>query len=68
MVKDNFVQTFLESRLTALHNTSAPSVTNYKQKIIAFIVATVLISLLPILHIGKTKKKKMNLNYFLYFK
>lgn len=52
MVKDNFVQTFLESRLTALHNTSAPSVTNYKQKIIAFIVATVLISLLPILHIG----------------
>lgn len=67
MVKDNFVQTFLESRLTALHNTSASSVTNYKQKIIAFIVATILISLLPILHIGKTKKK-MNLNYFLYLK
>ncbi|XP_061165034.1 uncharacterized protein LOC133173988 [Saccostrea echinata] len=52
MVKDNFVQTFLESRLTTLHNTSAPSVTNYKLKVISFVVAAFLISLLPILHIG----------------
>lgn len=61
MVKDNFVQAFLETRLTALHNSSAPSVTNYKQKVISFIIAALLISILPILHIGKNKKYLMEL-------
>ena len=63
MVKDNFVQTFVESRLTALHNTSAPSVTNYKQKIISFVVAAVLISMLPILHIGTPNSQKLLFYY-----
>ena len=49
----NFMENFVEQRLTTLHNTSEQSVKNYRQKTIAFLVALVVIVTLPYIHLGK---------------
>lgn len=48
----NMMQSYMERRLTDLHYKSGPSVQNYKDKVIAFVIGTVIIALLPYLHIG----------------
>ena len=48
----NFMQSYVEDRLTTLHNTSEQSVKSYKQKTITFLIACVVIISLPYLHLG----------------
>ena len=51
-VGSNMIQSYMESRLQGLHDTSSSSVTNYKDKVLSFIVGALTIILLPYLHLG----------------
>ncbi|KAK3575856.1 hypothetical protein CHS0354_034452 [Potamilus streckersoni] len=48
----NMIQSYMERQLTSLHHASVPSVTNYKDKVIAFLTGALVIILLPYIHIG----------------
>jgi hypothetical protein len=48
----NYMESYVEDRLTSFHNTSEQSVKNYRQKTIAFLIACVVIISLPYLHLG----------------
>ena len=52
-VGSNMIQSYMERRLQGLHDTSSPSVSNYKDKILSFLVGALTIILLPYLHLGK---------------
>ena len=49
----NFMENYVEKRLTTIHNTSEQSVKNYKQKVITFFVGLFIIVTLPYIHLGK---------------
>ncbi|KAL4220273.1 hypothetical protein ACF0H5_020680 [Mactra antiquata] len=48
----NVIQSYMGRQLSSLHDSSAPSMSNYKDKVIAFLVGTLTIVILPYLHIG----------------
>ncbi|KAH3852219.1 hypothetical protein DPMN_094720 [Dreissena polymorpha] len=48
----NMMQSYMERQLGSLHDSSAPSVTSYKDNVFSFIIGTFVISILPYLHIG----------------
>lgn len=52
-VGSNMIQSYMESRLQGLHDTSSASVSNYKDKVLSFIVGALTIILLPYVHLGK---------------
>lgn len=51
-VGSNMIQSYMESRLQGLHDTSSASVSNYKDKVLSFIVGALTIILLPYVHLG----------------
>ncbi|XP_052104605.1 uncharacterized protein LOC127737749 [Mytilus californianus] len=48
----NFMENYVEQRLTTIHNTSEQSVKNYRQKVITFFVGLFIIITLPYIHLG----------------
>lgn len=52
-IGSNMIQSYMERQLNTLHSSSAPSVTNYKDKVFSFFVGALTIILLPYFHIGK---------------
>ena len=52
-VGSNMIQSYMESQLQGLHDTSKASVTNYKDKVLSFIAGALTIILLPYIHLGK---------------
>lgn len=52
-IGSNMIQSYMERQLNTLHSSSAPSVTNYRDKVISFFVGALTIILLPYFHIGK---------------
>lgn len=51
-IGSNMIQNYMERQLLNLHDTSAPSVTNYKDKVFAFLAGALTLIILPYLHIG----------------
>ena len=52
-VGSNMMQSYMESRLQGLHDTSSASVSNYKDKVVSFFIGAFTIILLPYIHLGK---------------
>lgn len=48
----NMMQNYMEKQMHSLHDTSAPSLTNYRDKLISFLVGIITITVLPYIHIG----------------
>ncbi|XP_052784355.1 uncharacterized protein LOC128220129 isoform X2 [Mya arenaria] len=51
-IGSNMMQSYVERQLGSIHGASAPAMSNYKEKIVSFLLGAVAITLLPYFHIG----------------
>jgi hypothetical protein len=52
-IGSNMIQNYMEKQMNTLHSSSSQSVTNYKDKVISFLMGALVLVLLPYFHIGK---------------
>ncbi|XP_060606236.1 uncharacterized protein LOC132758573 [Ruditapes philippinarum] len=51
-IGSNMIQNYMEKQMSTLHSSSSQSVTNYKDKVISFLMGALVLVLLPYFHIG----------------